>query len=46
MKVTEFPAIQVGELVASGEAELKTGPFGTQLKASEYTEHGLSLIHI
>lgn len=44
--MTEFPAIQVGELVASGEAELKTGPFGTQLKASEYTEHGTPVINV
>jgi type I restriction enzyme S subunit len=46
MKVTKFPNIFVGEFVASGEAELKTGPFGTQLKASEYTECGTPVINV
>ena len=46
MMVAEFLRIPVGELVASGEAELKTGPFGTQLKASEYTEHGTPVINV
>ncbi|HKI52811.1 MAG TPA: restriction endonuclease subunit S [Anaerolineales bacterium] len=41
-----FPHISIGELVTSGEAELKTGPFGTQLKASEYTEHGTPVINV
>jgi type I restriction enzyme S subunit len=36
----------VGELIAAGEAELKTGPFGTQLKASEYTEEGTTVINV
>ena len=46
MKVAEFSRIPVGELVASGEAELKTGPFGTQLKASDYTENGTPVINV
>jgi type I restriction enzyme S subunit len=41
-----FPTIRVSELVASGEAELKTGPFGTQLKANEYVEHGTPVINV
>jgi type I restriction enzyme S subunit len=41
-----FPRIQVRELIESGEAELKTGPFGTQLKASEYTEEGTPVINV
>ena len=41
-----FPRIQVGDLIAAGEAELKTGPFGTQLKASEYTEGGTTVINV
>ncbi len=44
--VAAFPQIAVGHLVAAGEAELKTGPFGTQLKASEYTENGTPVINV
>ena len=44
--MAEFSRIPVGELVASGEAELKTGPFGTQLKASDYTENGTPVINV
>lgn len=44
--MTKFLRIPVGELVASGEAELKTGPFGTQLKASDYTEDGTPVINV
>jgi len=38
--------VSVKELISSGEAELKTGPFGTQLKASEYTEEGTPVINV
>jgi type I restriction enzyme S subunit len=41
-----FSTIRVSELVASGEVELKTGPFGTQLKANEYVEHGTPVINV
>ena len=41
-----FPRFPIGNLVASGEAALKTGPFGTQLKASEYTESGTPVINV
>ena len=41
-----FPRIPVSEFIAAGEAELKTGPFGTQLKASEYTEEGTPVINV
>jgi type I restriction enzyme S subunit len=41
-----FPRISVSEFIAAGEAELKTGPFGTQLKASEYTEEGTPVINV
>jgi type I restriction enzyme S subunit len=44
--MAEFSRIPVGELVASGEAELKTGPFGTQLKASDYTDIGTPVINV
>ena len=44
--MAEFPRVSVSELVATGQAELKTGPFGTQLKASEYTDHGTPVINV
>jgi type I restriction enzyme S subunit len=36
----------VQEFVDRGEAELKTGPFGTQLHASDYVEHGTPVINV
>jgi len=44
--VKDIPRIPVLELVSKGEAELKTGPFGTQLKASHYTESGIPVINV
>ena len=44
MKV--FDCVPVCELVSSGEAELKTGPFGTQLKASDYIKSGTPVINV
>jgi type I restriction enzyme S subunit len=44
--MTNFPRLPVSKLVAAGEVELKTGPFGTQLKASEYTEEGTAVINV
>lgn len=38
--------IRVADLVASGEAEVKTGPFGTQLHASDYVESGTPVINV
>jgi type I restriction enzyme S subunit len=32
--------------VKAGEAEIKTGPFGTQLKASDYQESGTPVINV
>jgi type I restriction enzyme, S subunit len=46
VKQAGFPRAQIGQLVRSGEAELKTGPFGTQLKASEYTDEGTPVINV
>ena len=46
MTTLAFPRLSVSTLVANGEAELKTGPFGTQLKASEYTELGTPVINV
>jgi len=39
-------SVRVSDLVASGEAELTTGPFGTQLKAAEYVETGIPVINV
>lgn len=36
----------VGELIDNGEATLQTGPFGTQLKASEYVPVGVPIINV
>lgn len=41
-----FETIKINELVASGEADLQTGPFGTQLKASDYVEAGTPVINV
>ena len=41
-----FERVPVCELVSSGEAELKTGPFGTQLKARDYTKEGTPVINV
>ena len=34
------------DYVTNGELELQTGPFGTQLKASDYTESGTPVINV
>ncbi len=34
------------DLIVKGEAELKTGPFGTQLHASDYVETGTPVINV
>lgn len=44
MKVLQM--LSVGELEQRGEAALQTGPFGTQLKASEYTPEGTPVINV
>lgn len=36
----------IGELINLGEASLQTGPFGTQLKASDYVEFGTPVINV
>lgn len=38
--------ITVGDLVERKEAEVKTGPFGTQLRASDYVETGTPVINV
>lgn len=42
----DFPIVKIGELINSGEAKVQTGPFGTQLKASDYSAHGYPVINV
>ena len=44
--MSDIPLLTVAELEQSGEATLQTGPFGTQLKASEYTSAGTPVINV
>lgn len=39
-------SIKISELVKSGEVIIKTGPFGTQLKASEYVKMGTPVLNV
>lgn len=41
-----WPRISVGSLVQAHEASLQTGPFGTQLSASEYVPEGIPVINV
>ncbi len=41
-----WPRISVGSLVRAREASLQTGPFGTQLSASEYVAEGIPVINV
>jgi len=41
-----WSACLVGDLVDAGEADVKTGPFGTQLRASDYVESGTPVINV
>lgn len=36
----------VGELVDAGHAEIRTGPFGTQLRASDYVANGRPVLNV
>jgi len=38
--------VTIGELVDAGEADIQTGPFGTQLKASDYVHEGTPVINV
>jgi type I restriction enzyme S subunit len=46
MSNNKWSRCTVQAFIDSGEAETKTGPFGTQLKASSYTEHGTPVINV
>ncbi|MFO1370304.1 MAG: restriction endonuclease subunit S [Marinagarivorans sp.] len=41
-----FESLKIAQLVESGEAKLQTGPFGTQLKASDYVDDGIPVINV
>lgn len=43
---SETVSLSVAELMQNGEATLQTGPFGTQLKASEYVNDGVPVINV
>lgn len=36
----------IGEFIEEGQVHLQTGPFGTQLKASDYVEEGVPVINV
>ena len=38
--------VLIRDLVQHQEVEIKTGPFGTQLKASEYVKHGTPVLNV
>ena len=42
----EWEMAQISDLILADEADLQTGPFGTQLKASEYVEAGVPVINV
>jgi len=44
--MTEWNKNALGELISAGDADLQTGPFGTMLKSSEYTESGTPVIAV
>jgi type I restriction enzyme S subunit len=44
--ITSWTSCTIQDLQNKGEAELKTGPFGTQLHASDYVETGTPVINV
>jgi type I restriction enzyme S subunit len=44
--MTSWDIVTIGHLIDDGEASLQTGPFGTQLKASEYVKSGVPVINV
>jgi type I restriction enzyme, S subunit len=40
------PATTIGEIIRSYDGEIKTGPFGTKLKAAEYSRSGVPVISV
>lgn len=44
--MSRWKTATLGDLLESGIAHLQTGPFGTALKANEYTSEGVPLISV
>lgn len=44
--MNSWDTITMADLIDKGEANLQTGPFGTQLKANEYVESGIPVINV
>jgi type I restriction enzyme S subunit len=44
--LSTWETMTVQELIENGEAELRTGPFGTQLHASDYASSGTPVINV
>ncbi len=42
----EWPTTTLGQFLDSDGGEIKTGPFGTKLKASQYTSRGVPVISV
>ena len=38
--------LSVGDLVDAGAVDIQTGPFGTQLRASDYVDEGTPVINV
>lgn len=44
--MSNWSEYKLGKLIEDGKAELQTGPFGTMLNASEYSEDGVPVIAV
>ena len=44
--MSEWREVELGELVDGGFAEIRTGPFGTQLRAADYTPEGVPVLNV
>jgi type I restriction enzyme S subunit len=44
--MTEWRRVTIGELVEHHQADVRTGPFGTQLHASDYTQTGVPVLNV
>lgn len=42
----DFPEVTVGELALARKGAIRTGPFGSQLLHSEFTDHGIKVLGI
>jgi type I restriction enzyme S subunit len=44
--MTKWHSVTVGDLVSGGLADIRTGPFGTQLRASDYSSDGVPVLNV